>query len=141
MPGVGELVRDIVHATDDGRGTLLPGGIEGMGTVQGVRGRDCGGIIGKAQDETAWSSVRGEMDLENLVRGGRAADVLHGLPGQGRPAELTGGGMTRTGGDKNSNAGIFSAPACPGQRGHFGGDKPPPPTVPPNATCWSPVVH
>ena len=39
--------------------------------------------------------------------------------------------MPRTSGDEDGDAGIFYAPACPGHRGHFGGGKPPPPTVPP----------
>ena len=69
--------------------------------------------------------------MGKLLRGGRTADVLHGLPGQGSPAELTGRGMPRTSGDEDGNAGTFSAPACPGHRGHFGGGKLSPPTVPP----------
>ena len=101
-----------------------------------VQFRDCGGgdgggIIDGSQDETAWASGRGETELENLVHGGRAADIIHGLPVQGRPADLPGGGMPRTSGDQDGDAGTFSAPACPGYRGHFGGGKHPPPTVPP----------
>ena len=34
-------------------------------------------------------------------------------------------------GNEDGDAGPFSAPACPGHRGHFGGGNPPPPTVPP----------
>ena len=71
------------------------------------------------------------MDLENLGHRGRAADVLHGLPVQGRPAELPGGGMPRTSGDEDGGGGTFYALACPGHRGHFGGGKHPPTTVPP----------
>ena len=37
--------------------------------------------------------------------------------------------MPGTSGDEDSDTGPFSAPACPGHRGHFGGGKPPPPTV------------
>ena len=33
-------------------------------------------------------------------------------------------------GDEDGVAGPFSAPACPGHRGRFGGGKPPPSTVP-----------
>ena len=39
--------------------------------------------------------------------------------------------MSRTRGYKDGYAGKFSALACPVHRGHFGGGKPPPPTVPP----------
>ena len=70
------------------------------------------------------------MDLENLRHGERAADKLNGLPGKGRPVEMPDVGMPKTSGNKNSNAGTFYAPACPGYRGCFVGGKPPPPTVP-----------
>ena len=45
--------------------------------------------------------------------------------------ELPGLGMPGTIDDEDGDAGPFSAPACPGHRGHFGGVKPPPPMVPP----------
>ena len=54
------------------------------------------------------------MDLENFGHGGRAADVLHFIPGQGRPTELPGGGMLRMSDDEDDGAGTFYAPACPG---------------------------
>ena len=38
--------------------------------------------------------------------------------------------MTGTSGNEDGNVGPFYAPACPGHRGHFGGEKTPPPTVP-----------
>ena len=38
--------------------------------------------------------------------------------------------MPGTSGDGDADAGPFSAPACPGHRGNFGGGKPPPHTVP-----------
>ena len=44
---------------------------------------------------------------------------------------LPGGGMTRPSGDEDGDAVPFPAPSCPGNRGHFGGGKPPPPMVPP----------
>ena len=131
MPGGGDLVGGGVWARDDRRGNLLPGATEGTGTVQGVRGGDGGGIFCGAQDDTAWASGRGDTELKNLGHGGRAEDILHGLTGQGRPAELPGGGMPRTSGDEDINVGTHSALECPGHRGHFGGGKPPPPTVPP----------
>ena len=52
MTGGGDPVGGGVRATDDGRGTLLPGAAEGMIAVQGVRGGDGGGIIGRTQDDT-----------------------------------------------------------------------------------------
>ena len=114
--------------------------IEGAGTVQGVQGGYGGRIFGGAQDYTARASGRGEMELENLGHRGKAVDVLHAFPSQGRPLELPGGGMPRTSGDEDGDAGTFSAPACPGHRGHFGGGKIPPPTVPPMRHT-SPLVY
>ena len=87
-------------------------------------------IIGKAHDNTTWVIDREGMDLENLSHSGRNADVPHVLPGQGRPAELPGGGIPRTSGDKDFDAGTFLNRHCPGHRGHFGGGEPLSPTVP-----------
>ena len=97
--------------------------------MQGVQGGDVSRIIGGAQYDIAWASGRVEMDLENLGHRGRALNIPHGLPGQGRPAELPGGGIPRTSGDKDGDAGTFYVPACPGHHGCFGGGKHTPPTV------------
>ena len=131
MPGGGDPVVGGVLDTDDRRANLLPGAAEGTGAVQGVQGGYGGGIFGGAQDDTAWSSDRGDTEPKNLGHGGRSTDIPHGLPCQGRPTELPGGGMTRTSGNEDGDAGTFYAPACPGQHGHFGGGKHPPPKVPP----------
>ena len=58
-----------MRATDDGRGTLLLGAVEGTGAVQGVRVGDVDLIIGGAQDDTAWASGRGETELEKSATG------------------------------------------------------------------------
>ena len=63
MPGGGDPVGGGIRATDEGRGTHLPGAVEETGAVQGVWGGDDSGIIGRAQDDIAWSSGRGEMEL------------------------------------------------------------------------------
>ena len=131
MPGGGDPVGGGVQATDDGRGTLLTGAVEGTGSVQGLWGGYGDGIIDRAHDDTAWASGRGDMDMENLGHEGRSADVPHALTGQGRPADLPGGGIPRTSGDEDDDAGTFYAPACTGHRGNFGGGKHPSPTVPP----------
>ena len=141
MPGDRDPVGGVVRATDDRRGTLLPVATEGAGTVQVVRGGDGGSIFGGAQYDTAWASGRVDAKLENIGHGGRASDISHVLPVQGRPAELSGGGMPRTISDKDGDAGPFSVPACPGHRGHFGGGKNPPTHGAPDATCWSPGVR
>ena len=131
MPGNRDPVGGGIRATDNGGGTHLPGATEGTGLGQGVQRGDGGRIFGGAQYDAAWASGRGETELENLGHGGRAADVLHRFHGQGRPAELPCGEMPRPSGDKDGDTGPFPTPACPGHRGHFGGGKPSPATVPP----------
>ena len=131
MKSGGDLVGGGVRATDDGRGKLLPGAVKGTGALQEVQVGDDGWIIRGVHDDTTWVSGIGDMDLENLSHRGRTANVIHGLTGQGRPTELPGKGMPRTSGYEDGDAGTSYAPACPGHRGHFGGGKPPPPTVPP----------
>ena len=127
MSGDGDPVGGGAWAKDDGRGIFLPGATEVTVPVQGVWGGYGGGIFGGSQGDIAWDRGRGDTELEKLSHGGRAADVLDGLPSHG---VLPGGGMPRTGGDKDSDAVPFSTPAFPGHRGHFVGGKPPPPKVP-----------
>ena len=99
------------------------------------KGGDGGRIYGGSQDDLAWASGRGAAELENLGHGGRAADISHGLPGKGRPAELPGGGMFRTSGDEDGDAGPFPILSCPRHRGHSGGGNPPPTHGAPGVTC------
>ena len=131
MTSGGDPVGGGVRARDDRKGALLLGATEGKVTVQVVQSGDGGWIFGGAQDDTEWASGRGATELENLGHGRRSADVSHGLTGQGRPAELPGGGLPRTSGNEDGNAGTFYATACPGHCGNFEGGKLPPPTVPP----------
>ena len=90
MPGDGDLVGGGVLSTDDRRGTFLQGAAKGEGAVQGVWVVVGVWIDGGDHEDTTWASGRGEMELDNLGHGGRTADIPHGLPGQGRPAELPG---------------------------------------------------
>ena len=82
------------------------------GAAQGVQGGDGGWIIGGDHDDTTCLNGTGEMELEKLNHGGRAADIPHGLTGQDRPVELTGGGMPSKSGDEDGYSGTISAPAC-----------------------------
>ena len=77
--------------------------------------------------------------MENPGYKGQATYILPGLPGQGRPAELTDGGMPGPSGDKDCNAGTLPAQSCPVHRGHYGGGKPHPPTVHPMQHAGTPV--
>ena len=53
--------------------------------------------------------------------------------------ELTNGGKLRLSSDEDGNAGPFPAPECLGHCGHFGGGKPPPPTLPPMGHAGPPA--
>ena len=74
----------------EGGGGFLPVAVEGTGTVQGVWGGDGGWIDESTHEDTTWASGRRDMELDNLSHRGITADVSHGLPGQGRPADLHG---------------------------------------------------
>ena len=111
--------------------THLQRATEGTGSVQGVRGGDGDGICDRSHNDSEWASGRGATELENLGHGGRAADISNGILGQGRPAELPGGGMPGPSGNEDGDAGPLPIPASPGHRGHSGGGNPPPPTVHP----------
>ena len=88
MPGGGDPVGGGVWVTNYVRRTFLPGAAEGTGAVQVVRGGYGGWVYGRSHKDTTWSSGKGDMELENPGHGVINADVLHVLPGQGRPAEL-----------------------------------------------------
>ena len=90
MPGDRDPVGGCVQATDGGGGTFLPVAVEGTGTLQGVWGGDGGWIDESTHEDTTWASGRRDMELDNLSHRGITADVSHGLPGQGRPADLHG---------------------------------------------------
>ena len=85
MPGVRDPVGGGVQASGEGRGIILPVAAEGKGTVQGVRGVDGNRIIGGAQDDTAWASDRGEMELEILFTGEDPRTYRTPFPAKGGP--------------------------------------------------------
>ena len=49
---------------------------------------------------------------EHPGRGDWDSDFQDDLPGEGRPAVLTGGGMPGQSGNEDGNAGALPAPAC-----------------------------
>ena len=131
MPGGRDPVGGGIWEKDDGVGPHIPGTSERKGLVRGLRERDGRGIIGITQGDAAWAVGRGAVDLGSFGHRRRAADVLDGLPNQGRAAELPSGGLTSPGREEDGDADALFQPACPRYRDHFGGGKPPPPTVPP----------
>ena len=58
-------------------------------------------------------------------------DIQNEFSDEGRQATVPGGGMPRGVSNTSGNAGALRALACPRHRGHIGGGKPPPTTVPP----------
>ena len=80
------------------------------GLLQVVQGGDGGGISGESPDELAWAGGRGATNLDNPGHRGRATDVSNGLPGQGRPVEMPGGGMPWPSGNKYRDAGACWSP-------------------------------
>ena len=100
-----------------------------MGSLQGVRVGDDNGIYGKSHDDSAWVGGIGATELENPGYGGRATDISNGLPGQGRPTELPGGGMPGTSGGEDGDAITLTEQVCPRHRGNSGGGKYLPPTI------------
>ena len=124
-----ESVRGVVQEAYHEGGPQIQGAPEGTSSLQGVQGEDGGGILGKSYDESAWAGGRGATELENPGHGGRTTDFSNGFPIQGRPAELSGGGMTGPSVKEDGNEGSLPTPACPQHRGHSGGGNPPPTTV------------
>ena len=94
-----------------------------------MRGGDGRKIPGESPDESARASSRGTAELEIPGHRGRGTDISNGLTGQGRPAELPGGGMPGPSNDEDGDAGVLPAPAFPRQCGHSRVGKPTPPMM------------
>ena len=129
LTGGGESVGGGVQEANQGVRPHVQGVTEGTGYLQGVWGYEGGGIPGDSLDDSAWEVGRDAMDLKNPGREGRATDISNGIPGQGGPTELPGGGMPRPSGNADGDGGALPALACPQHRGHYVGGKLPPPTV------------
>ena len=126
--------------SDYGRGTFLPGVIVETGLVRGVWGGDGGGIFGRALDDTAWDSRRGETDVENIGQGGRAADVLHGF----RQREARGATQYRDAQDERQRGRRCGSNFCTGMSWTLWSlwrREIPPTHGDPNMTLWSPGLH
>ena len=67
--------------------------------------------------------------MEHTGRGDRTPDLQDVLPGEGRTAEISSGGVSGQSGGEGGNAGALCAPACPQHRGDSLDRKLPPPTV------------
>ena len=118
-----------IREKDDGGGPSIPGTAERTGTVWGMQEGDGGRIVGVPQGDTAWAGGRGAVELGSFGHRRRAADVLDGLPNQGRAAELPCRGLPRKGRDTDSDADAFLQLAFLGHRDHLVGGKHPTPKV------------
>ena len=130
MPGGRDPVRGGIWEKDDREGLHIPGTSEMKGPVRGLRERDGSGIIGITQGDAVWAGGRGAVEMGSFGHGRRAADVLDGLLDQGRAVELPSGGLPGPGRNKDGDTDEFFQPEFPVYCDHFGGGKPPPPTVP-----------
>ena len=75
------------------------------------------GIPDESYDDSTWEGGGDTTAMEHPGRGDWASEFQDDLPGEGRPAELPGGGMPGPSGDEDGNAGALPAPACPRYRG------------------------
>ena len=85
--------------------------------MQGVWGDNGGGIPGESPDYSTWEGGGYATELENPGCGGRATDIPNG---EGRPVDLTGGGIPRLSGDEYGDAGALPETACPQHCGNSG---------------------
>ena len=118
-----------VQTEDYGGGDDITGTTEGAGRVWGMRGGDGGGVADIPPDDTLQTGKGRSVELGNLGHGRPPANVLAGLPDQGRAEELPCGRLTRKGWDADINAEAFLQPECLGHRDNLGGGKPPTPKV------------
>ena len=72
--------------------------------------------------------------MEHPGRGCWDLDLQNYFHGEGRPAELPGGGMLEPSGNEDGNVGALLVPACPRHRGYSGEGNPPPTHGATNAT-------
>ena len=80
--------------------------------MQGVRIVGGGGISDKSSDDSTWKGGGDTEAMENPGRGGRDTKFPNCFPGEGRPAELPGGGIPGTSCNEDGNAGALTAPEC-----------------------------
>ena len=115
----------------------IHGAVKGTGGPRHMRRVVGGRIPVKSYDESTWEGGGDTSAMENPGRGDWYSDLQDDLPGEGRPAELSSGGMPGQSCDKDGNAGALLAPSCPQHRGDPGGSKLPPPTVRPMQHAWA----
>ena len=85
-----------------------------------------GGIHDESYDDSTWEGVGNTTAMEHPGRWSWALDFQDDLPGEGKPAELPGGGILGPSGDLDGNAGALPTPAYPRHRGYSRVGKLPP---------------
>ena len=112
-------------------GGYVQGTVKGTGGMRQMQRVVGGRIPVESYDDSIWEGGIDTAAMDHPGRGYCASDLQDDLPGEGRPAEISSGGMPGQSGDENGNTGALLAPACPRHRGDSGGSKLPPPTVRP----------
>ena len=102
---------------------------KGVGVLRRVW-RDVGGRIRvESYDDSTQEGGGDTAAMEHNGRGDWTPDLQDFLPGKGRTAEMSSGGVPGKRGNEDSNAGALRAPAYPQHRGDHVERKPPPHTV------------
>ena len=99
LSGSGEPVGSSVREEDHGGRPHVQGAAEGTGVMRGMRRVVGGRIPDESSDDSKWERGGNTTAMEHPNCRGWALDFQDNLPGEGRPAELPGGGMPRLGGD------------------------------------------
>ena len=72
-----------------------------------------GRIPVESSDDSTWEGIGDTAEMEHTGPGDRTPDVQDVLPGEGRTADMSGGGVPGQSGDKDGIAGALCALACP----------------------------
>ena len=108
---------------------FLPGEAVGLGTVHRVRGGYGAWVAGCQHADAAWEGSGWYTAFRNHSPRWGATYLQDGLPDLQGTAELPHWGGSGIGVDEDGGVGSFLPLECPGYCHHFGGVKPPPPTV------------
>ena len=76
---------------------------------QAVGGR----IPVESSDDSTWEGDGETAAMEHTGRRDQTPDVPDVLPGEGRTAKISGGGVPGQSGNEDGNAGALCEPACP----------------------------
>ena len=131
LSGGGEPVRSSVREEGHRGRAYTQGAVKGTGGIRRMRRVVGGRIPVESYDDSTWEGGGDTSAMEHPGHRGWASDLQDDLPGEGRPVELSSGGMPGQSGGEGGNAGAILARECPRHCGNSGRRKNPPPTVRP----------